>query len=77
MIPFVIFVIVLTVAYILYYGVTITNDLYGKIKQVKTNEDFFDVSSMNEPNRCIFITALSSLATDKMPKAAASQFASH
>lgn len=51
--PFVIFVIVLTVAYIIYFGVTITNDLYGKKNQVKTNEDFFDVSSMNEPNRAI------------------------
>lgn len=49
--PFVIFVIVLTVAYIIYFGVTITNDLYGKKNQVKTNEDFFDVSSMNEPNQ--------------------------
>ena len=38
--PFVIFVIVLTVAYIIYFGVTITNDLYGKKNQVKTNEDF-------------------------------------
>lgn len=51
--PFVIFVIVLTVAYIIYFGVTITNDLYGKKNQVKTNEDFFDVSSMNEPNQAI------------------------
>lgn len=51
--PFVIFVIVLTVAYIIYFGVTITNDLYGKKNQVKTNEDFFDVSSMNEPNQVI------------------------
>ena len=51
--PFVSFVRVLTVAYIIYVGVTITNDLYGKKNQVKTNEDFFDVSSMNEPNQAI------------------------
>lgn len=51
--PFVIFVIVLTVAYILYFSVTITKDLYGKKNQVKASEDFFDVSSMNEPNQAI------------------------
>ena len=28
--PFAIFAIVLTIAYIIYYGVTISRDLYGK-----------------------------------------------
>ncbi|WP_462340111.1 hypothetical protein [Paraprevotella clara] len=35
------FAIILTVAYIIYYGVTIGRDLYGKAKQGSSNEDTF------------------------------------
>ena len=44
--PFVIFAIVLTVAYIFYFGIVIAHDLYGKKGQENSNEEHFDVSSM-------------------------------
>lgn len=46
--PFVIFVIVLTVIYIIYYAVMITRDLYGKKEEHKSQEEVFDVSDMVE-----------------------------
>ena len=46
--PFVIFVIVLTIIYIIYYAVMITRDLYGKKEDHKTQEEVFDVSDMVE-----------------------------
>jgi Lhr-like helicase len=46
--PFLIFAIVLTVAYVIYYSVMITRDLYGKKDEVKTNEEVFDVSELEE-----------------------------
>lgn len=48
MTPFVIFAIVLTVAYIFYFGIVIAHDLYGKRGQENTDEEHFDVSSMQE-----------------------------
>ena len=48
MTPFVIFAIVLTVAYIFYFGIVIAHDLYGKKGQENTDEEHFDVSSMQE-----------------------------
>lgn len=44
--PFAIFAIVLTIAYIIYYGVNISRDLYGKKGQENEIEEFFDVSDM-------------------------------
>ena len=46
--PFVIFVIVLTVIYIIYYAVMITRDLYGKKEEHKSQEEVFDVGDMVE-----------------------------
>ncbi len=46
MTPYVIFVIVLTVAYIIYYGYHISKDLYGKKNEKDTPVEEFDVSGM-------------------------------
>ena len=45
---FVIFAIVLTVVYVIYYGVVISRDLYGKKDQQTTNQETFEVSHMEE-----------------------------
>ncbi len=45
--PFAIFAIVLTIAYIIYYGVNISRDLYGKKGQENETEETFDVSAMS------------------------------
>lgn len=45
---FVIFAIVLTIVYIIYYGVNISRDLYGKKGQENETEEIFDVSNMSE-----------------------------
>ena len=41
--PFAIFAIVLTIAYIIYYGVNISRDLYGKKGQENETEEIFDM----------------------------------
>ena len=46
--PFAIFAIVLTIGYIFYFGIVIVHDLYGKKGQRNTNEEHFDVSSMQD-----------------------------
>ena len=46
--PFALFAIVLTIAYIIYYGVNISRDLYGKKGQKNETEEIFDVSNMAE-----------------------------
>ncbi|NDV66534.1 hypothetical protein [Bacteroides sp. 224] len=46
--PFAIFAIVLTIAYIIYYGVNISRDLYGKKGQENDTEEIFDVGTMTE-----------------------------
>lgn len=43
-----IFAIVLTVAYIIYYAVIITHDLYGKKGTDKPNEEVFDLGAPEE-----------------------------
>lgn len=43
---YLIFVLVLTAIYTIYYAVIITKDLYGKKDEAKTNEEVFDVSGM-------------------------------
>lgn len=45
---FAIFTIVLTIGYIFYFGIVIAHDLYGKKGQENTNEEHFDVSSMQD-----------------------------
>ncbi len=44
---FVIFVLVLTFAYVVYFSVMITLDLHSKKDEKKTDEETFDVSSMD------------------------------
>ena len=46
--PFVIFVIVLTIIYIIYYAVMITRDLYGKKEDHKTQEEVYDGGVVEE-----------------------------
>ncbi len=48
MTPYVIFVIVLTIAYIIYYGYNISKDLYGKKNENDTPVEEFDVSGMQD-----------------------------
>lgn len=48
MTPYVIFVIVLTIAYIIYYGYHISKDLYGKKNEKDTSVEEFDVSNMQD-----------------------------
>ena len=47
MTPYLIFVIVLTVAYIIYYGYHISKDLYGKKGEASNTEEVFDVASLS------------------------------
>lgn len=54
--PFVIFAIVLTIAYIIYYGVNISRDLYGKKGQENETEEIFDVSNMSQIEEPIPVT---------------------
>ena len=46
--PFAIFAIVLTIAYVIYYGVNISRDLYGKKGQESETEEIFDIGTMSE-----------------------------
>ena len=48
MTPYVIFVIVLTIAYIIYYGYHISKDLYGKKNDKDISVEEFDVSGMQD-----------------------------
>lgn len=48
MTPYAIFVIVLTIAYIIYYGYNISKDLYGKKNEKDTPVEEFDVSGMQD-----------------------------
>lgn len=48
MTPYVIFIIVLTIAYIIYYGYNISKDLYGKKNEKDTQAEEFDVSGMQD-----------------------------
>ena len=44
--PYFIFVLALTVLYIIYYAVNIAHDLYGKKGEVKNDTETYDVSDM-------------------------------
>lgn len=54
--PFAIFAIVLTIAYIIYYGVTISRDLYGKKGQETETEEISDMSNMSKIEEPIPVT---------------------
>lgn len=56
--PFVIFAISLTIAYVIYYAVMITRDLYGKKEENKSNEEVFDVSSIAEEDAAIAVNEI-------------------
>lgn len=53
--PFVIFAISLTIAYVIYYAVMITRDLYGKKEENKSNEEVFDVSNITEEEAAVAV----------------------
>ena len=53
--PFVIFAISLTIAYVIYYAVMITRDLYGKKEEAKSNEEVFDISNMTEEDAAVAV----------------------
>ena len=48
MTPYLIFVIVLTIGYIIYYGYNISKDLYGKKGEATNTEEVFDMESLSE-----------------------------
>ena len=52
---YLIFVLVLTAIYIIYYAVIITKDLYGKKDEAKTNEEVFDVSGMADAEESVAV----------------------
>ena len=56
--PFVIFAISLTIAYVIYYAVMITRDLYGKKEENKSNEEVFNVSSITEEDAAIAVNEI-------------------
>lgn len=53
---FVIFAIVVTVIYVIYYTVIIVQDLYGKPKDEKSQSESFDVSDMTEEEESIAVS---------------------
>lgn len=53
---FVIFAIVLTVVYVIYYTVVIVQDLYGKPKEEKSNTESFDVSDMTDEDESVAVS---------------------
>ena len=46
--PFIIFALVLTIAYVLYYAVVIAKDLQGKKGHTNSTEEVFDLEGMEE-----------------------------
>ena len=54
---FVIFAIVVTIIYVIYYTVIIVQDLYGKPKDEKSQGESFDVSDMTDEEESIAATA--------------------
>lgn len=53
---FVIFAIVVTVIYIIYYAVIIVQDLYGKPKDEKSQAESFDVSDLTDEEESITVS---------------------
>lgn len=52
---YLIFVLVLTAVYIIYYAVIVTKDLYGNKDDAKTTEEVFDVSNMADAEESIAV----------------------
>ena len=52
---YLIFVLVLTAVYIIYYAIIITKDLYGKKDEAKSAEEVFDISSMADAEESIAV----------------------
>ena len=52
---YLIFVLVLTAVYIIYYAVIVTKDFYGKKDDAKTTEEVFDVSNMADAEESITV----------------------
>lgn len=52
---YLIFVLVLTAVYIIYYAVIVTKDLYGKKDDAKTTEEVFDVSGMADTEESVAV----------------------
>ena len=52
---YLIFVLVLTAVYIIYYAVIVTKDLYGKKDDAKTTEEVFDVSNMADAEESVTV----------------------
>lgn len=52
---YLIFALVLTAVYIIYYAVIVTKDLYGKKDDAKTTEEVFDVSNMADAEESITV----------------------
>lgn len=46
--PFLLFAIVLTIAYFIYYGVLISKELYGKKSQKDSTEEIFDLGNISD-----------------------------
>lgn len=53
---FLIFAIVVTVIYVIYYTVIIVQDLYGKPKEEKSQAESFDVSDMTEEEESVAVS---------------------
>ena len=53
---FVIFAIIVTVIYVIYYTVIIVQDLYGKPKDEKSQGESFDVSDMTDEEESIAVS---------------------
>lgn len=53
--PFLIFAISLTIAYVIYYAVMITRDLYGKKEEANSNEEVFDISNITEEEAAVAV----------------------
>mgnify|MGYP001171195599 CR=1 FL=1 len=51
--PFVIFAIILTVLYLIYYSVVVLHDLYGKKTGKKQEEETFEISTMEEQDESV------------------------
>ncbi len=53
---FVIFAVIVTVIYAIYYTVVIMQDLYGKPKDEKTEAESFDVSDMTDEEESVAVS---------------------
>lgn len=53
--PFVIYVIVITVGYCFYFGITISHDIYGKKNNDNKDEEFFVLPEYEKDERSVHI----------------------